>query len=141
MPSAILPSFAKGQLDTSLHGRVDTAAYQVGLAKARNMIIHSAGGCSNRSGLLFIGPCKTHTAAGSPRLIEFQFKTTDQYILEFGDTYMRVIRNGAHVIESTKTISAATAANPVVVTATSHGYLNGDEVFIDGVVGMTEINS
>ena len=70
MPSAILPSFAKGQLDTSLHGRVDTAAYQVGLAKARNMIIHSAGGCSNRSGLLFIGPCKTHTAAGSPRLIE-----------------------------------------------------------------------
>lgn len=39
-----------------------------------------------------------------------------------------------------KTISGATVANPVVVTATSHGYANGDVVYIDGVVGMTQIN-
>lgn len=39
-----------------------------------------------------------------------------------------------------KTITAATAANPVVVTATAHGYANGDIVYIDSVVGMTELN-
>lgn len=38
------------------------------------------------------------------------------------------------------TISGATQANPVVVTATSHGYSNGDTVYINNVVGMTEIN-
>ena len=38
------------------------------------------------------------------------------------------------------TISGATAANPVVITATSHPYANGDKVYISDVVGMTEIN-
>src|SRR3990167_470559 len=37
-------------------------------------------------------------------------------------------------------ISAATQANPVTVTAVGHPFVNGDEVFIAGVVGMTEIN-
>lgn len=39
-----------------------------------------------------------------------------------------------------KPISGATAANPVVVTATAHGYANGDIIYIDGVVGMTQLN-
>jgi hypothetical protein len=39
-----------------------------------------------------------------------------------------------------KTITAATAANPVVITSATHGYSNGDTVFITGVVGMTQLN-
>lgn len=39
-----------------------------------------------------------------------------------------------------KTISGITAANPGVVTATAHGYSNGDIVYISGVVGMTQVN-
>lgn len=39
-----------------------------------------------------------------------------------------------------KTISGLTAANPGVVSATSHGYANAAIVYIDGVVGMTEVN-
>jgi len=42
---------------------------------------------------------------------------------------------------SSKTISGATAANPVVVTSTSHGLANGSVVFITGVVGMTQLNN
>lgn len=38
------------------------------------------------------------------------------------------------------TISDATAANPVVITAPAHGLLNGDEILIINVGGMTEIN-
>lgn len=38
------------------------------------------------------------------------------------------------------TISGATQANPVVITATGHGLSNGDEVCITGIVGMTELN-
>lgn len=41
---------------------------------------------------------------------------------------------------ATTAISAATAANPVVVTATAHGKVNGDTITIDGVVGMTQLN-
>lgn len=38
-------------------------------------------------------------------------------------------------------ITGATKANPGVITVTSHGRAVGDEVFIDGVVGMTELNN
>ena len=37
-------------------------------------------------------------------------------------------------------ITAATAANPVVITAAAHGFSNGDWVYIHGVKGMTELN-
>lgn len=37
-------------------------------------------------------------------------------------------------------ISGATAANPVVITATAHGLANTDEIMIVDVAGMTELN-
>lgn len=39
-----------------------------------------------------------------------------------------------------KAITGITAASPPVVTATAHGYANGDIVIISGVAGMTEVN-
>lgn len=52
------------------------------------------------------------------------------------NTILRVATaNGA-----SKVISGATAANPVVITATAHGLANGTVVFIDSVVGMVELN-
>lgn len=38
------------------------------------------------------------------------------------------------------TISDATQADPVVITSSSHSLSTGDQVYIDGVEGMTEIN-
>ena len=122
MALLIQPSFAKGEISPTLYGRVDTSAYHIALAKALNCNIHTYGGVSNRPGTIYIGPCKEHTYA--PRLIPFQFKTADQYVLEFGNLYMRVIRDDAYVTETALTGCTATAANPVVVTKSSHGYSN-----------------
>ena len=138
MTLTVQPSFSTGEISPSLYGRVDTNIYHTGLRKARNAQIPLEGGVQNRPGTTFIGPVKTHTI--TPVLIPFQFKTTDQYILEFGNLYMRVVRNAAYVVETSTTITGATAANPVVITATAHGYANGDEVFITGVLGMVQLN-
>lgn len=140
MASLLQPSFAKGEIAPSIYGRVDTALYRVALRKAYNVEIRPQGGASNRFGTQFIAPVKTHTA--TPRLIPFIFNSEDQYVLEFGNQYMRVIRNDAQVLDSTttKTITGITRANPGVVTATSHGYSNGNYVYISGVIGMTEVN-
>ena len=138
MATTIQPSFAKGEIGPSLYGRVDTAAYQVALRTAINTVVHSHGGVSNRAGLRFLCPVKDHS--NMPVLLPFNFKATDTYVLEFGNLYMRVVREDAQVLEATKTITAATQANPVVVSITAHGYSNGDHVFVSGVGGMTELN-
>jgi len=138
MPIYIQPSFARGEISPSLYGRVDTTIYGIGLRTARNAIIEVGGGVSNRAGTGYTGPAKFHNV--DPRIIPFQFSTTDKYFLEFGNLYMRVIRNSAYVLETAVTITGATAANPVVVTATAHGYSDNDEVSIADVVGMTELN-
>lgn len=43
-------------------------------------------------------------------------------------------------LPATKAITGITKASPAVFTSTSHGMSNGDIVYIDNVVGMTEVN-
>lgn len=43
--------------------------------------------------------------------------------------------------DETKLISGITNANPAVVTATAHGFVNGDRVYIGGVSGMSQVNT
>ena len=68
MPVLSLPSFAKGEIGPSLYGRVDTNMYKVALRTARNAIIHSYGGVSNRPGTLCVSPFKFHTEALFPQI-------------------------------------------------------------------------
>ena len=74
------------------------------------------------------------------RLIPFEFSTTQTYILEFGDQYIRFFKDKGQITESTKTITGITQANPAVVTSATHGYSNGDFIIITSVVGMTQVN-
>jgi len=97
------------------------------------------GGVSNRPGTEFISPVKF--AAYDVRLVPFIFSNDQTYILEFGQYYLRIHKNGVLQKESATVISGATQANPVVITSTAHGYSNGDIVEITGVVGMTELNN
>lgn len=132
------PSFTAGELAPSLHGRVDLAKYRVGLAKCFNYIVRTHGGVENRPGFEFV--CEVKDSSKATRLMPFEFNTEQTYILEFDDQAMRVIKDGGQVLETGKTITAATQANPVVITIAGHGYANGDEVYISGVTGMTELN-
>lgn len=54
--------------------------------------------------------------------------------------YMRVISNGAYVVESGQAITGATQANPCVLHIAAHGYAVGDWIFIVGMGGMINFN-
>lgn len=138
MAVLIQPSFAKGEISPSLYGRVDTAMYQVGLRTALNGVVHASGGISNRGGLGFVAPVLDHTRV--PLLVEFQFRTTDTYLLEFGNLYMRVLRNDENVLDAAVTITDITNAEPAVVTAAAHGFVEGAEVYVVDVEGMPQVN-
>lgn len=96
------------------------------------------GGAANRPGLEFV--CEVKDSTKAVRLIKFEFNSDQTYVLEFGDQYIRFIRDGGQILETAKNITAITQASPGVITSNSHGYSNGDEVYIASVGGMTTLN-
>ena len=131
-------NFTAGELSPRLDGRTDLGKYFNGTKTLENMVVHPHGAASRRPGTKFVHEVKTSSA--QTRLIPFEFSTTQTYILELGNEYIRFFKDNGIITESNKTISGATQANPGVITATSHGYSNGDHVIITSVVGMTELN-
>ena len=102
------------------------------------MIVFPQGGITRRPGTYYAGTTKD---GGQVRLINFEFSDTQAYVLEFGNNYIRIFKDGGLVTAATTAITAITKANPAVVTSNSHGMSNGDRVYITGVVGMTEVNN
>jgi hypothetical protein len=134
-----LSSFTAGEISPRLEGQITLEKYRQGLSTLTNMICMPHGGVTRRPGTEFLGEVKN--SAAKARLIPFQFKTSDTYILEFGPETMRVYRNGLQVLTgSAKTITAVTQASPGVLTSATHGFSDGDEIYITGVGGMTQLN-
>jgi len=100
--SWIQPSFAGGEIGPSLYGRIDMAKYQIALRKCDNFIVRQYGGVENRPGTRFVGAAKYPNR--KCRLIPFQFSTVQTYALEFGHGYMRVIKDGGYVLNSSNVI-------------------------------------
>lgn len=135
--NVIQTSFAGGELSPTLYARVDLAKYKIGAARMLNFFVDYRGGASNRPGTELVA--RSLNSASPTRLIPFQFSVIQNYVLEFGDFYMRVIKDGALVTETPKVLSAVTNANPGVFTSNAHGFANGDQLFFD-VTGMTQID-
>jgi len=133
-----LTNFTGGELSPRLDGRNDLAKYSSGCSTLENLVVYPHGSAARRPGTNFVAEVADSTK--KTRLIPFEFSTTQTYMLEFSNLKIRVFKDNGAVLEGDKTISAITKANPAVVTATSHGYENGDEVLISGVGGMTEVN-
>ena len=133
-----LTNFTGGELSPRLDGRTDLTKYSSGCSTLENLVVYPHGSAARRPGSTFIA--EVASSANKTRLIPFEFSTTQTYMLEFSNLKMRVYKDKGAVLEGDKTISGITQANPAVVTATSHGYSNGDEVLISGVSGMTEVN-
>ena len=132
-------SFTAGEISPRLEGRTNIEKYQEGLSDLTNMVVMPHGGVTRRPGTEYLG--EVADSSVKTRLIPFQFKTSDTYILEFGNQTMRVYRNDLSVLDATdKSITDITQASPGVVTSASHGFSNGDEVYVDSVGGMTEVN-
>ena len=93
MPNSIVkPSFAGGEVSPSMYARLDVSKQQIGLKTCRNCIVMPQGGIKNRPGTKFITEVKD--SSETVRLIPFQFSTEQAYVLEFGELYIRVIKDG-----------------------------------------------
>lgn len=89
MPSSITfkTSFISGVLSELLDARIDTEAYQNGLAQCENFIITPQGPAQNRAGTEYIATLRDDSK--NARLIEFVFSNEQAYVLCFNDGYIR----------------------------------------------------
>lgn len=127
-------SFAGGEIAPSLYARVDLAKYATGLKTCRNFFVMRHGGASNRPGTQFIG--EVNDSSKTVRLIPFVFNSSQTYVLEFGNLYMRVIKDGVVQTLTGQAITAVTHAAQAVFTYTgADTYSNGDEVAVSGIAG------
>jgi PIN domain nuclease of toxin-antitoxin system len=132
-------NFSSGILTPRLHSRTGTKEYDSGLEDLENALVYPHGSVARRNGSKF--KAVTKSAAVDSRLIKYQINRSIAFIIELGDSYMRFYNSTGQVLESNKTITGITQANPGVVTSVAHGFSNGDWVYITGVVGMTQVNS
>jgi hypothetical protein len=130
-------NFASGELSPSVWARSDRPFYTTGLEVMRNFIPLLTGGAFYRPGFKYINHTRLNRAAF---LMSFEFNDEQSYNLEFTDKKLRIIKDGGNVLETAVTVTGVTQANPGVVTAAGHGYATGDEVYISGIGGMTELN-
>jgi hypothetical protein len=132
------PDFSAGEISPKMYGRHDLAAFYNGGRRVQNFITEVAGMAKYRNGSVYAAKTKGNTAAF---LYTFKFTEAVSFILEFTDLKLRFYRNEGRVHNTAQAITGATKANPCVITYSgSDTFANGDPIYIDSVVGMTELN-
>jgi hypothetical protein len=98
MPVQLIPSFNSGELSPRLESRPDLEKYASACRTLENFVIMPYGGVNRRPGFEYIGAARYTDK--KCRLIGFNFSTTTNFILEFGDLYVRFWSNGVQVESS-----------------------------------------
>jgi hypothetical protein len=91
-----LTNFTGGELSPRLDGRNDLQKYSTGCKTLENMIIFPHGSAARRSGTQFVAEVKD--SSKETRLIPFEFSTTQTYMLEFGNQYIRFYKDNGQIL-------------------------------------------
>lgn len=134
----ILTNVVGGELSPLMYGRIDLPVFQKGLAKLENFIALAQGGAQFRTGTKFVHYTRLKQPAA---LIPFQFSDQQSYIIEATNLKFRFYKDNGIILEAAKNITGVTNANPGVVTSNAHGFSNGDEILIDGIVGAAGLTA
>jgi hypothetical protein len=132
-------NFAGGEVDPNLVAREDIPLYAKAFGRIENFIVEPQGPVRFRNGTTHVN----HTRLNNPAMfIEFQFSDVQSYLIEVTEGYMRFIKDGAYVLESTESavFSFHLTATTIRITAFAHGFVDGQEIFLQGMDGATELN-
>jgi hypothetical protein len=87
-------NFTAGEISPQAMGRFDLAKFANGVKILANWFINQLGGANFRPGTYYVAET---SSSGAVRLIPFQFSTTQNYVLEFGNNYIRFFANNGRV--------------------------------------------
>jgi Ubiquitin-activating enzyme E1 FCCH domain len=126
-------------------GRIDTSPGKQTVLFNANSIHHSYNKCitvhSTQNLVLQNNVCARAVGHLFYQEVGDEEDITFQYNLGLGAmSHNFDIHAQREVTYNFKPITAITRANPGKVTATAHGYNNGDTIYVSGVAGMTQVN-
>ena len=101
-------NFNAGELSPFLTSRTDISKYESGCQELSNFIILPYGGVIRRPGTQYLGQAKFSDKRA--RLIGFNFSVTTNFILEFGEKYVRFWTAGVQVVKPASAVSAWAAS-------------------------------
>ncbi|MCR9093456.1 MAG: hypothetical protein NXI30_04510 [bacterium] len=135
-----------GKLSPQVGARIDPQIrpfYDAGAQVLKNFIAMVEGPIIKRPGFVYIRPA--HLQNTSFKLVPF-YNAASRFVLEVSgtdstsDCEVRFLQDGVAAAETAQSLTGSpTAANPVSIPLTSHGYSTGDEVLIAGSA-MSELN-
>jgi hypothetical protein len=136
MPKAspLRSSFNAGELSPLMSGRTDVNKYAAGCDQLTNFIPAVQGPAVRRAGTRYVSEVKT--SANRTWLATFEFNTTQAYVLEFGDLYIRFYTNHGQVLSSgspyeiVSPFSAADLTDSADGTFTLSMVQSGDVIYI-----------
>lgn len=89
-------NFSSGELSPLLLARTDLAKYSNGCERLLNWLPLPYGGVRRRPGTRYVAEVKTSSKA--TRLVPFEFSTIQAYMLEFGNLYIRFLKDGGQIV-------------------------------------------
>ena len=92
----IFLNFNSGEISPKLEGRIDITRYHNGVHEMRNGFCLPQGGWQGRGGFHYVAETKD---SGEARLIPFCFSELQNYILEFGDKYIRFFMDCGQIMD------------------------------------------
>src|SRR2546421_475394 len=107
MPIVRQSSFAGGEVDPLLYGRTDHPKYGTFVRQLLNFIAAPQGAAKNRAGTKYMASVKTPSL--TVRLIPFIWPSQN-YVLEFGNLYVRFYSNGGVVGAPLEVVTPFTTA-------------------------------
>lgn len=115
-PRQVITSFASGEISPRLFAHTDIKTYGTAARTLTNCVPQPHGGIIRRGGGKYIANTKGNRAV---KLIPFQVSETAQYMLEFGEGYIRVFRDQAQLTE--------TVSGDVTEIANGSGHTGGED--------------
>lgn len=101
--SKIQSGFSTGEVSKQIYGRVDNPRYEMGMEYLQNYLPIVQGPLIRRPGTMFVNYVKD--SIRFPSLIPFSFSQTQNYMMEFGDKYIRFYQREGQVITQSTNFS------------------------------------
>jgi hypothetical protein len=131
-------NFTRGIFSPVVQARRDVDAWAAGAKRLTNVTIMKHGGVRKRPGTWFV--YRLPEADDETLMLPFTYAPGQSYVHLYGQATMKPMALGGMVVSAGFGITAISHSNPGVVTAPYHGLETGAEVYLAGIVGMTELN-